>query len=151
MYAKRESKQELEIEASIAKVIGLRFGCNMVKAPITYSFDFFAFRKQKLVSVIEIKTSTKYTIAGLKNGFSICALKLATCLGIADVFGVPFFVFLKEPTGIYYLRVTRALLEALDVEFITTSVLVGLSSDGSYEPFDVVYKFKQELWTKVKQ
>jgi hypothetical protein len=116
-----ETAADLDNEASIATVLGLKWDCKFVKLPIRYHLDFVVTRDDKAVAYAELKTRN-YSMADIDKmgGYLMSIGKWSAAKQLCDASLLPFVLIVKTLDGLYRSSFT---------EFIPDDVLVRGRTD----------------------
>lgn len=97
-----ETAADLDNEASIAKVLSLKWDCNFVKLPIRYHLDFVVTRDDKAIAYAEFKTRN-YSMADIDKmgGYLMSIGKWSAAKQLCDATQLPFILVVKTLDGVY--------------------------------------------------
>jgi hypothetical protein len=97
-----ETAADLDNEASIAKVLSLKWDCNFVKLPIRYHLDFVVTRGDQAIAYAEFKTRN-YSMAdiGKMGGYLMSIGKWSAAKQLCDASLLPFILVVKTLDGVY--------------------------------------------------
>ncbi len=116
-----ETAADLDNEASIAKVLALKWDCNFVKLPIRYHLDFVVTRGDKAIAYAEFK-ARNYSMADIDKmgGYLMSIGKWSAAKQLCDASQLPFILVVKTLDGVYRASFT---------EFVPDDVLVRGRTD----------------------
>jgi hypothetical protein len=96
-----ETKQDLENEKAVAMCLSEKWNCNVEKTKKFYPCDYSGIRRGNVVSFLEIKCRPQLDHDD-RDSYMTGALKICSCLSIAERLKRPFILVVSFNDGIYY-------------------------------------------------
>jgi hypothetical protein len=138
-----ETKEDMDRENSVVKLVEKAWNCSMAKLPIRYHLDYVAKRGDRAVAFCEIKTRN-YSMAQIDSlgGYLMSIGKWSSAESLNRASGLPFSLVVHAKDGIYF---------STFKEFIPDDVLVrGRTDRNDWQDIEPCVLLNTKRFTKLE-